>query len=279
MVRQSERWPIVTGPGRRRENPPVRIAPPPAAALACDPAGPQTPGAIRGNTGPDGALMEDRLKPDWTARFGGLARLPDDIRAALVRDGRMVKARKGELIFGTGAVPKNLLFLLDGTLRVSQTSDTGREIVLYRVEAGQSCVMTTACVLAHEAYLAEGHAETDLTAMALPMATFDRLFAEQPVFRDFILAAYTRRITDLFRIIDEVAFGRIDVRLASRLLLLAGGRGEISTTHQALASELGTAREVVSRQLTEFQKRGWLTQSRGSVRIEDAAALKTLADS
>lgn len=215
---------------------------------------------------------------NWTARFFGLTRLPEDIRKILHRDARLVVAKAGERIFGAGTMPQNLLFLLDGTLRVSQTSDTGREIVLYRVEGGQSCVMTTACVLAHEAYLAEGVAETDVSAMALPMATFDRLFAEQPAFRDLILAAYTQRITDLFRIIDEVAFGRIDVRLASKLLQLAGTSNEVRATHQSLASELGTAREVISRQLTEFQKRGWLSQSRGLVVLEDRNAISLLSD-
>lgn len=223
--------------------------------------------------------VQQTRKTNWTESFTGLARLPQDIRAILHRDARLVVARPGERIFGAGTVPQNLLFLLSGTLRVSQTSDTGREIVLYRVEGGQSCVMTTACVLAHEAYLAEGVAETEVTAMALPMATFDRLFADHPAFRDFILAAYTQRITDLFRIIDEVAFGRIDVRLASKLLQLADEAGEIKATHQSLASELGTAREVISRQMTEFQKRGWLSQSRGMVALVDRDALQALAAS
>ena len=222
--------------------------------------------------------MAKQAMEEWTSLFTGLSKLPPDVRAILHRDARRVTAKAGERVFGVGTMPQSLLFLLDGTLRVSQTSDTGREIVLYRVEAGQSCVMTTACVLAHEAYLAEGFAETDVSAMALPMATFDRLFAEQPAFRDFILAAYTRRITDLFRIIDEVAFGRIDVRLASKLVQLAGDNRELRTTHNALASELGTAREVVSRQMTEFQKRGWLSQSRGLVVLEDRDALSALSE-
>lgn len=222
---------------------------------------------------------ETPIQATWTDLFPGLARLPDAVRAVLHRDGRLVRARQGDRIFGPDAVPQHLLFLLTGMLRVSQSSDSGREIVLYRVEGGQSCVMTTACVLSHEAYLAEGIAETDLTSIALPKATFDALVSEQPVFRDFILAAYTRRITDLFRIIDDVAFGRVDMRLAARILSLVDEAGELRATHQALAAELGTAREVVSRQMTEFQRRGWLTQHRGRVQIRDAGALRRLAES
>lgn len=214
---------------------------------------------------------------DWTQQFPGLARLPDHVRRKLQSDGKLIRVSEGAQIFGPGHVPDSLLFLLDGTVRVSQSSDVGREIVLYRVEAGQSCVMTTACMLAHEAYLAEGIAETDVTAMALPKATFDALVSDAPVFRDFILAAYAHRLTGLFKIIEDVAFGRIDMRLAARLLELSAGASEVTATHQALASELGTAREVISRQLHEFQRRGWLEQQRGRVRILDQGALSDLA--
>lgn len=216
---------------------------------------------------------------NWTDRFLGLSRLDPPVRARLHRDGRIVRFSKGQEIFGPGREPDSLLFLLDGTVRVFQTSDSGREIVLYRVEAGQSCVMTTACLLADEAYSAEGVAETDVTAVALPKATFDAMIADVPAFRDFVFAAYSHRMLDLFRIIEEVAFGRVDVRLAARLVGLAGQGDDLKITHQALATELGTAREVVSRQLTEFQRRGWIEQTRGAIHFADRAALEDLAQS
>ena len=190
-----------------------------------------------------------------------------------------MKYRQGAEIFGPANVPDSLLFLFDGTLRVSQRSDAGREIVLYRVDAGESCVLTTACLLAEEAYNAEGIAETDVTAIMLPKALFDRLATEESAFRNFVFAAYSRRLIDLLRVVDDVAFGRIDVRLAQRLLELAGSNSEISATHQKLASELGTAREVVSRALQDFQKRGIISQSRGRISILERNALKQLAES
>ncbi len=148
--------------------------------------------------------------------------------------------------------------------------------MLYRVEAGQSCVLTTACILAEEAYNAEGVAETALTVVNLPKASFDRLAAEEPAFRKFVFSAYSRRLIDLLRVVDEVAFGRIDLRLAERLLKLAEEGTELVITHQELASELGTAREVISRQLTEFQRRGWISLRRGRISLTDVSALKTL---
>lgn len=214
---------------------------------------------------------------NWIDRFKGLASLPAGIRDRLVTRSTVVRVPAGHVIFGPGKSPDNLLLLLAGTVRVHQTSESGREIVLYRVEAGQSCVLTTACLLAHEDYTAQGEAETDVDAVAIPRAVFDELMAQSAEFRTFVFTAYSRRITDLFRVIDDVAFGRIDMRLAARLTTLAGERREVKVTHQQLATELGTAREVVSRQLQEFQRRGWIGQSRGTVLIEDPRALAGLA--
>lgn len=214
---------------------------------------------------------------NWIDRFKGLASLPAAIRDRLIERSQIVRVPAGTMIFGPGKSPDNLLLLLEGTVRVHQSSDSGREIVLYRVEAGQSCVLTTACLLAHEDYTAQGEAETDVVAVAIPRAVFDDLMAQSGDFRSFVFMAYSRRITDLFRVIDDVAFGRVDMRLAGRLVALGKGLREIKVTHQQLATELGTAREVVSRQMHEFQRRGWVAQSRGTVVIEDRAALEALS--
>ena len=134
-------------------------------------------------------------------------------------------------------------------------------------------------MLAEEAYNAEGTAETDITAIVLPKPSFDALVAEEEAFRKFVFAAYSRRLIDLLRVVDDVAFGRLDIRLAERLVDLAGDQKEIPATHQKLASELGTAREVVSRVLQDFQKRGLIAQSRGRIALTDKSALRTLAQS
>lgn len=215
---------------------------------------------------------------DWIDRFKGLSSLPSDVRRQLVSRSSVARVPAGHSIFGPGKSPDNLLLLLSGTVRVHQTSESGREIVLYRVEAGESCVLTTACLLAHEDYTAEGVAETAVEAVAIPRTVFDDLIALSPVFRSFVFTAFSRRITDLFRVIDEVAFGRIDVRLAQRLVGLAHGTREVRATHQQLATELGTAREVVSRQLQDFQRRGWISQGRGTILIDDVEALGALVN-
>lgn len=213
----------------------------------------------------------------WLDRFAGLARLEPAIKAQLLARSAVVTAPAGTVIFGPGKSPENMLFLLAGTVRVQQVSDTGHEIVLYRIEAGESCVLTTACLLAYDDYAATGIAETDVRAAAVPRDVFDDLVAQSKSFRNFVFAAFSKRITDLFLMIDEVAFQRIDVRLADKLLKLSHGDDRVATTHQKLAVELGTAREVVSRQLQEFQRRGWIAQARGVVMIADRAGLQDVA--
>lgn len=216
---------------------------------------------------------------DWTAHFQGTKALPRHVRDRLLDVALVRSYPKGSEIFAPWKMPDSLFLLFEGTIRVSQTSGNGRYIVLYRVDAGESCVLTTACMLAQEAYNAEGLAETDIRVVILPKAAFDSLLGEEAAFRSFVFAAYSRRLIDLLRVVEDVAFGRLDVRLAARLLALEGGNEEILATHAQIASELGTAREVISRVLHDFQKRGYIAQSRGRITITDMPALRTLADS
>lgn len=214
---------------------------------------------------------------DWVDRFPGLSRLERAVKQTIVSRSSVVNVGQGTTIFGPGNSPENMLFLLGGTVRVQQVSDTGHEIVLYRIEAGQSCVLTTACLLAYDDYSAEGIAETPVQAAAIPRELFDDLVSQSKSFRDFVFAAFSKRITDLFLMINEVAFAKLDVRLADRLITLAGDAGDVSTTHQKLSVELGTAREVISRQLQEFQRRGWIEQARGRISLLNRTELGRLA--
>lgn len=215
----------------------------------------------------------------WIDRFEGLKRLPADIRAELAKGSQIASVPAGTQVFAPGQSADNLLLLLDGSVRVQQRSETGREVFLYRVHAGESCVLTTACMLAFEDYSADGIAETDVTAVVIPRTTFDDLVARSKVFREFVFTAYSRRITDLFTLVDDIVFQKMDVRLASRLLELADDAGVVHATHSFLATELGTAREVISRTLAEFHRRGWIEQSRGRVDLVGRAGLERMVRS
>jgi CRP/FNR family transcriptional regulator len=213
---------------------------------------------------------------DWTSSVAAIAVLDKATRARLRGLTHTIAAPEGTRLFGEGSSCQDYLFLLSGQVRVQKLSASGREIVLYRVEPGETCVVTTSCLMSGIDYDAEGIAETDITAEALPMASFRTLLSESANFRDFVFKAYGTRVSDLLMLIEEVAFGRIDQRLAACLLELGRGRTAVHATHQDLAVELGTAREVVSRQLKEFERRGWVRLGRGQVAIVRAEALESL---
>ncbi|MCP5372360.1 MAG: Crp/Fnr family transcriptional regulator [Hyphomicrobiales bacterium] len=199
-------------------------------------------------------------------------------RAAFLASSQRVRVPAGTVLFQPGAECANYLLVLDGSVRVQMVSEGGREIVLYRVETGETCVLTTSCLLAHETYTAEGVAETAVDALAVPAAVFRRLLADSESFRGFVFAAYGARITNLMMLVEAVAFGRVDLRLAKVLLSRGGGGGRLDITHQELAVELGTAREVVSRQMKEFERRGWVALGRGRVDVLAPDELRRLID-
>jgi CRP/FNR family transcriptional regulator len=162
-------------------------------------------------------------------------------------------------------------------MRVQQVSESGREVVLYRVSGGESCALTISCFFSQETYHAEGIAETPIKAVAIGRAAFDDLIVQSEEFRRLVFSAFSARLVDLFHVIDDIVFSRLDIRLAQKLLQMADGACEIRATHQQLAVELGSAREVISRLLNEFQGRGWVKNSRGLILITNEQALRRLS--
>ena len=216
------------------------------------------------------------MDADIAAAFPALAKLDIESSRILEQGLRPVDIPAGTVLFRDGADCANYLLVQEGAVRVQKVAENGREIVLYRVERGQSCVLTTNCLLGGGLYAAEGIAETEVRALVLPASVFRGLLAGSADFRDFIFSVYAARIADLLLLIEEVAFGRIDVRLAAWVRGRAGDGQDVLATHQEISVELGTAREVVSRQLKEFERRGWVQLHRGRVRVIDAAAMDRL---
>lgn len=210
---------------------------------------------------------------DWTQAVPALSGLDEAARTRLMALARPASLPAGTRVFGEGSPCQAYLILLSGEVRVQKVAESGREIVLYRVQAGETCIVTTACLMSGIDYDAEGIAESDVTAQILPASGFRELLGRSETFRDFVFRAYGSRISSLLMLIDEVAFGRMDRRLAACLLARAKGGGIVTATHQDLAVELGSAREVVSRLLKEFERRGWVALSRGCVTLTNQAAL------
>lgn len=221
--------------------------------------------------------MTAAQKPLWTRHFPNLDQVDDPTGLGVLADAREIQAPEGAVVFRPGSVCEQYLLVTEGSVRVQQTSSSGREIVLYRVQTGESCVLTTSCLLGGNRYGAEGICETTVQGIAIPAPRFMEGIESSPGFRRFVFQGYGHRIAELMTLIDEVAFGRLNVRLAQRLLELAHGQDALHCTHQDLAVELGSAREVVSRALKDFERQGWVHLSRGQIDLLDRPALERLA--
>lgn len=209
---------------------------------------------------------------DTLPMFAGL----DAGTRARVRAGvRRVDLKGGNHAFAPGAACGAYLVVLSGVVRVQIVAETGREIILYRVGPGESCVLTTSCLFRDEPYSAEAICESDVVCAAIPRELFAELLGTSVAFREAVLAGYAARVTDLILTLEEVAFRRLDLRLANALLA-RGASGRVVATHQELAAELGSAREVISRTLKSFEARGLVALGRGEVVLRDREALKAL---
>lgn len=207
--------------------------------------------------------------------IGEIPGLEAEARSLIAAAARRVRIAGGQNAFRPGQPCAAFLVVTAGSVKVSTVTDSGRELLLYRVGPGQTCVLTTAALLAHADYDAEGLAETDTEALAIPRTLFEELLARSPAFRQFVFSSYGERLRDLIGLVQEVSQRHVDRRLARFLAERADS--PIAMTHQEIAAELGTAREVVSRLLKQFAGEGLVTIERRHVAVADAARLARLA--
>lgn len=188
-----------------------------------------------------------------------------------------VHARPGEILFRPEDPCLGFITLRRGAIKVALTSAAGREIVLYRVRPGEICLQTFSCLLQGKKYAAEGVAEEDVEALLVPPAVFDRLMVENEPFRSAVLGSVAARFSDFEQVVETLAFTALDARVAGALLRLANADEAVTATHEALAAEIGSAREAVSRQLGLFARQGLVALSRGRIDIKRRDELSRLA--
>jgi CRP/FNR family transcriptional regulator len=182
----------------------------------------------------------------------------------------------GQTICWEGDVCTHLAIVLSGVVRVYKIGESGREITLYRIEENDSCILTASCILSDIRFPALAVVEEEVRAVLLPAQVLRRWTGQYEVWRGYIFGLMSRRMADVISTVEEIAFQRVDVRVAEFLLKqVAGGRQKIAITHQEIAFELGTAREVVSRILKDFERDGLISLSRGAITINEP---RTLAD-
>ena len=216
------------------------------------------------------------LKSRLATAVPGLEDAEEAVLDRLLESAQIVKLDHDRFVFHAGDLCQAFLILLDGEVRVQLTSESGREVTLYRIGPGGSCILTTSCLLSNEHYPAEAIAESDIEALAIPVSSFQLALEESQWFRRFVFDGFSSRLTSVIQKIEQIAFTAIDVRLAGVLLEL-DRKGVEKITHQDIAVELGTAREVVSRHLKRFESEGWVRLGRGQVSLVDRLQIEALS--
>ncbi|NOS98231.1 MAG: Crp/Fnr family transcriptional regulator [Methylotenera sp.] len=212
---------------------------------------------------------------NWLTQFPELTNLDQHAKDLLTQYARIVEAPVGTIGYREGGPCGAYVMRLAGQSRVYKMSTSGREILLYRVGAGETCVITTTCLLGNSDYPASTIVEEAIRDVIIPAAAFNQLMVDSAVFRKFVMTNYGALISDLIVLLDEVAFHSLDARLAK--VLLDAKTPQITRTHQQIADELGTAREVVSRQLKRLEVKGAVSLGRGQIEITNRTSLEKLA--
>jgi CRP/FNR family transcriptional regulator len=221
------------------------------------------------------------MNNEWQTIFPqirGLADGDDSEIKKLLDEATEVVLPAKTTVFHQGDACSNYILVVAGSVRVMTRAENGREIVLYRLGAGDSCVLTTSCLFGNSRYPAEGITDTEVRALVIPASVFQRSLQNSTAFREFVFASFSDHLGSLITLVEEVAFGRLDMRLAKHLLEHASANQTLQITHQELATELGTAREVISRQLKDFEQQGWLSLQRGSITLLNAVAMERLTE-
>lgn len=204
-----------------------------------------------------------------------LSGVDQELLTRVLSDAKLVTLKAGTVIFNELQPCNAFPFILSGNIRVYKHSVNGRELSLYNVAPGDACVVTAGCLLGDEPYNASGLAQMDSVLVMMTANDFENLLSLR-VFREFIFSLFSKRISELMQLVEEVAFQKLDSRLAS--LLLRRGR-HIKVSHQELADELGTVREMITRVLKSFSDSGLIALGRERIDILDESALKDILKS
>ena len=206
--------------------------------------------------------------------FDFLESLGDSFHRDLCAQCVPVHINSGSFICMEGDETQVLPLVLEGTARVFYIGDRGREITLYRIEKGESCILTASCIMSHHVFPAHAVAEGDIEAIGVPQASVRDWTSRYDPWRTFLFELLSRRLATVISTLDEIAFKRVDERIARFLLDGSSAEnGRIESTHVAIASDIGSSREVVSRILKDFEKRGFVDLGFKRIEVLDRPSL------
>ncbi len=212
------------------------------------------------------------------ATFPDLAGVSPPTLERIARNAVYRKVPAGTVMFSAHSPCAGFPLVLAGGVRVVQRYANGRELQLYRIKAGESCLLSGSCLLGKTDYAASGIADETLELLVLPAAEFHALVAEDEAFRTYVFGLYGERLATLLHLVEAIAHHKLDQRLAALLAArVDAGSSTIHATHQSLADELGSVREIVTRLLRSFEDRGWVELGREKIVVRDGDAIAALA--
>lgn len=212
---------------------------------------------------------------DIRSAFDFLNQTDDASLAQFLQSVSVAKLEPGQHVCQQGDECSHLALVMSGTARIYKLGENGREITLYRIERGESCILTASCILSQIPFPAFAVCEEPIEAAVVPSGQVRKWLAESPIWRDYVFGLVAHRMVDIISLVEEVVFRRMDQRIADYLIQSSAHNGQrIETTHQLMASDLGTSREVVSRILKDFEISGLIRVGRGSVEVLDQAELQ-----
>jgi len=184
-----------------------------------------------------------------------------------------------QVLFSLGSSCEQFVIVKTGSVRVELLSTAGQQMLLYRIDAGHSCVMTTSCLLGNSQYFAQAITETAIELIQIPRKVFSDQLMTSIEFRDYVFNSFHERFAGLMERTTELVTSTVDQRLAAALLEHVTRQDNdsiITQTHQQLSVEIGSAREVVSRRLANFEDKGLIKRTRGEIEVLNIDKLKLL---
>ena len=222
--------------------------------------------------------MNKLITKNISAAFPFWEKLDNPSKIDFLDQGQQISLSAGQFICLEGDICNNLPLVISGSVRVYKIGESGREITLYHLEKGDSCIMTASCIISQKEFPAFAVTETEVEGIIIPANSLRKWIKHNPIWQEYIFGLLSQRLANVIEIIEEVAFRRMDCRIASYLLKNSHISTEtVQITHEAIAQELGSSREVVSRILKNFEKQGLLSLSRGMIKLNNWDELKNIA--
>ncbi len=189
----------------------------------------------------------------------------------LLAKGKIVTFESGTSIMEPGQFIKMVPIVLEGAIKVMRTDDEGKTLFLYYIQPGETCALSLTCCSAARPSEIKAVAEEQTVILSIPVHVHEEWMHAYKQWKDYVSLTYQHRFQEMLEVLDAVAFKRMDERLMRYLLAKSKqlNTNELATTHQEIARELGTSREVISRLLKQLEKKKWIELGRNIIYIRD----------